>query len=68
MIQEFDNVFPSGNVTGLTADPDNGMLYAVSQFNELYEVDPTTGCDRQLGARQCPGPERARHGLSPMAS
>ena len=36
-------MFPSGNVTGLTADPDDGMLYAVSQFNELYEIDPTTG-------------------------
>ena len=43
VIQEFASVFPSGNVTGLTADPANGMLYAVSQYNELYEIDPTTG-------------------------
>ena len=43
VIQEFGNVFPTGNVTGLTADPDNGMLYAVSQYNELYEIDPTNG-------------------------
>ena len=63
VIQEFDNVFPSGNVTGLTADPDNGMLYAVSQFNELYEIDPDHRRDRQLGARQRSGLERARHGL-----
>jgi methionine-rich copper-binding protein CopC len=40
---EFTGVFPSGGVTGLTADPDNGMLYAVSQFNTLYEIDPATG-------------------------
>ena len=30
-------------LVGLTGDPNNGELYAVSQFHELYEVDPTTG-------------------------
>ena len=30
-------------LVGLTGDPDNGMLYAVSQFHELYEIDPTNG-------------------------
>ena len=43
VLQEFANVFPGGNVTGLTADPDLGTLFAVSQSNTLYEIDPTTG-------------------------
>lgn len=30
-------------LTGLTGDPDNGMLYAVSQFHQLYEIDPSSG-------------------------
>jgi protocatechuate 3,4-dioxygenase beta subunit/glutamine cyclotransferase len=39
--QEFANVV--SNATGITADPDNGMLYAVSQNNLLYEINPATG-------------------------
>ena len=42
-LQELPNVFPGGGVTGLTADPNNGMLYAVSQNHELYEIDPASG-------------------------
>jgi hypothetical protein len=42
VIKEYGAVF-DGAATGLTADPDNGLLYAVSQFREFFVVDPTTG-------------------------
>jgi protocatechuate 3,4-dioxygenase beta subunit len=41
VLKEYNNVV--SNATGLTADPDNGMLYAVSQNHLLYEIDPSTG-------------------------
>ena len=41
VLQQFNNVV--SNATGLTGDADNGMLYAVSQFNTIYEIDPDTG-------------------------
>jgi len=30
-------------LTGLTGNPDNGMLYGVNQFHQLMEIDPNTG-------------------------
>jgi protocatechuate 3,4-dioxygenase beta subunit len=42
VLQQYNGIF-DGATTGLTADPDNGMLYAVSQFRQFFVVNPATG-------------------------
>ena len=36
-------MFSPAPVSGLTADPDNGMLYAAALDHTLYEIDPASG-------------------------
>jgi hypothetical protein len=42
VIQQFNSLF-DGATTGLAGDPDHGVIWAVSQFHTIFEVNPTTG-------------------------
>ena len=44
-----------GAATGLAGDPDRGVLWAVSQFNTLFEIDPNTGAILKSGPDNAQG-------------